>query len=128
VRRIGEFLAEIALHEEYTAVETPSDLDTVPRAAFARWQDLGSLSLARRTGNIFRSYRREDTATAARLLRDHLAPRLGPQHVFIDTESILPGVDFLQAIERTITQSAAQLVLIGPTWVTMQDSLGRRRL
>ncbi|MFL6351494.1 MAG: TIR domain-containing protein [Bryobacteraceae bacterium] len=69
------------------------------------------------TGNIFISYRREDSAAYAGRLCDHLTSVFGEKRVFMDIEDIPPGQNFAQAIEQTIANCAAVLVIIGPRWV-----------
>ena len=47
---------------------------------------------------IFISYRREESSYAAGRLYDRLTDRFGTGRVFIDVDTIEPGVDFAQAI------------------------------
>jgi hypothetical protein len=46
----------------------------------------------------------------------------------MDVDSIAPGSDFGEAIERAVNECAVLLALIGPTWVSAVDAHGRRRL
>ena len=77
---------------------------------------------------IFVSYRREDTRHMAGRLFDRLAERFGDVNVFMDVDSIEPGVDFAEAIERAVGQSDVLLTLIGAAWLCETDEHGRRRL
>jgi hypothetical protein len=78
--------------------------------------------------NIFISYRREDTEGFARGLFQSLEGAFGSDHVFMDVEAIGLGVDFVEAIDKSLAGCGALLVLIGKDWVNCTDSAGRRRL
>jgi tetratricopeptide (TPR) repeat protein len=68
------------------------------------------------TNNIFISYRRDDAAAYAGRVADRLGEFVGPEHVFMDVESIHPGQNFAEAIDRTLSQCSNVLVIIGPRW------------
>jgi len=72
-------------------------------------------------GNIFISYRREDTAGYAGRLYDRLRAAF-PGRVFIDVGEIQPGADFVQTIEQHIEGCTALIALIGANW-TAHDRL-----
>lgn len=74
---------------------------------------------------IFISYRREDTLTYADRLQEDLGEHYGPDEIFRDLDTIEPGIDFVSAIDRALSQTEIMLVLIGPEWL---GSEGRRRL
>jgi len=76
---------------------------------------------------IFISYRRQEASYLAAWLHDWLSSRFGTGRVFLDIDSIKPGVDFIKAIELGIRQSAALVVIIGPQWLAV-DHYGRRRV
>lgn len=80
------------------------------------------------SGGVFISYRREDAAAEARLLRFHLRQRLPQARTFMDVDSIEPGRDFDQAIRKAIDDTSVMLAVIGPRWLTLTDETGRRRL
>ncbi|HEX3554848.1 MAG TPA: TIR domain-containing protein [Thermoanaerobaculia bacterium] len=65
---------------------------------------------------VFICYRREDTAAFAVMLHERLTEKLGTDRVFIDVDSIGPGIDFVDSIAKTIPVSALVLVLIGRRW------------
>lgn len=69
---------------------------------------------------IFISYRRSDVAGWAHALRRPLADRFGPERIFIDVDSIEPGLDFVEAIEKSLDCASVVLVLIGKRWNTDQ--------
>lgn len=77
---------------------------------------------------IFLSYRREDASGHAGRLYDALAARFGDENVFIDVDTIDPGVDFAEAITRAVGGCDALIALIGRQWLTATDEEGRRRL
>lgn len=68
-------------------------------------------------GNIFISYRREDSAAYAGRLCDHLVAVFGAERVFMDVEDIAPGQVFTESIDRTIKACDVVLVVIGPRWM-----------
>src|SRR6201996_2424373 len=83
----------------------------------------------RRVGNpIFISYRRDDTEGEAGRLFDDLTREFGSQNVFMDVAGVRPGVDFVQAIETNVADCGVLLAIIGPTWATITDAHGLRRL
>ena len=79
-------------------------------------------------GGIFISYRRDDSAPYARLISDALGERFGEEMIFRDIDTIRPGTNFVQAIERAVSSCQALIVVIGKDWVTISDSSGQRRL
>jgi hypothetical protein len=46
----------------------------------------------------------------------------------MDLEAVAPGVDFVLTIRRALHECDVVLVLIGPSWLTLVDGLGNRRL
>lgn len=77
---------------------------------------------------IFISYRRQDTAAYAAHLHDTLCRRFGQARVFRDLDTIAPGQDYPDVIERAISATTAVIVLIGPRWATIEGPDGSRRL
>jgi outer membrane protein assembly factor BamB len=76
---------------------------------------------------IFLSYRREETSHIAGRLADRLSERFGRSRVFIDVDSIDPGLDFVQAIDKAIENCDVLLALIGPKWAVESED-GTRRI
>src|SRR4249920_1648815 len=72
-------------------------------------------------GGIFLSYRREDAAPYARLLKSELSERIPDARVFMDLDSIEPGLDFAEAIQEAVDSCTVLVALIGPQWVTLAD-------
>ena len=54
--------------------------------------------------------------------------RLGEDSVFMDVDSIQPGDDFVEILDRTLNTCRAILVVIDPFWISARDQAGRRRL
>lgn len=77
---------------------------------------------------ILVSYRRDDSSGYAGRLYDRLAERFAAERVFMDVQTIQPGVDFVHEIEEAVDASAVVIVLIGPRWLAASDREGRRRL
>jgi hypothetical protein len=77
---------------------------------------------------IFISYRREDTSGEASHLAADLTSELGRRHVFIDIDTIGPGVDYAQSIDGALTAADVVLVLIGDRWLSVTNAEGQRRL
>ena len=76
---------------------------------------------------VFVNYRREDTRHVAGRLRDLVVTRFGDGSVFVDVESIEPGVDYVQAIDGAVSGCDVMLVLIGDRWLA-PDEQGLRRI
>ncbi len=77
---------------------------------------------------IFISYRRADSAGWADRLADLLGKSFGADALFMDIHAIEPGMDFVEALTTRLCSCDVLLAVIGPHWVTAQDTLGRRRL
>ena len=77
---------------------------------------------------IFISYRRQDSAFAVDRLASDLRGHFTEDQVFQDIANIEPGADFVETLRRELANCAAVLVIIGPNWLSMQDSQGRQLL
>lgn len=78
---------------------------------------------------IFISYRREDSKYQARILHAALRAVLPPENVFMDVDSIPPGVNFRRILKEWVDQCDTLLALIGPGWLGAAEAkAGRRRL
>jgi TIR domain len=77
---------------------------------------------------IFISYRREDSQHAAGRLVDWLTQSFGRDRIFMDVDTIEPGLDFLDVINAKVAESFVFLVVIGPGWANAAGPDGRRRL
>ena len=77
---------------------------------------------------IFLNYRRDDSSGYAGRLFDNLITRFGRERVFMDIETLEPGLDFVDGIERAIRSCGAVIALIGPNWIRATNNQGQRRL
>jgi len=82
----------------------------------------GSWKRASAKDRIFISYRRADARGYAGRLEDTLKSYFGAGRVFRDIGGINPGEDFKEAIDQTIMEAGALIVLIGPNWLVRNDS------
>jgi len=80
------------------------------------------------SGGIFLSYRREDAAPYARLLKYQLSERFPTAQVFMDLDSIEAGLDFAEVISEAVDSCTVLVALIGRQWVTLADKEARRRI
>jgi CHASE2 domain-containing sensor protein len=74
---------------------------------------------------VFISYRRDDSALAAKLLHGELARHFGEDGVFMDIDDIGYGDDFVAAIDRHLADADVVVVVIGPRWLEMLQARSR---
>src|SRR6266699_465958 len=72
------------------------------------------------------SYRREDSLPTAGRLYDRLQAKFGKNNVFMDFDSIPPGMDFREQIKQMIERSKLVIAIIGPHWLGEQPDASRR--
>ena len=77
---------------------------------------------------IFLSYRRGDPGARVGRLYDRLVSRFGKERVFRDIDSALPAANFELVIDQALSASRVLIAVIGPTWQTVTNSRGERRL
>lgn len=75
---------------------------------------------------IFISYRRKDALAVAARLFERLEAHFGKDTVFMDIDTIPPGVDFRKFIADSVAKAAVVLTLIGDTWLAASDGQLRR--
>jgi TIR domain len=80
------------------------------------------------SGQIFISYRRGDTSYPAAHLYERLSTRFAQHQIFMDIDNLEPGVDFVEAIERSVGACDVLIAVIGKRWLISSDEEGRRRL
>ena len=80
------------------------------------------------SSRIFISYRRDDAPAYAGRLFDQLSERFGEAQVFMDVDTLEPGVDFFEHIEQSIGSAAVLIAVIGKGWANAVDEDGHRRL
>lgn len=66
--------------------------------------------------NIFISYRVNDTAGETGRLVDSLKQYFYEDQIFVDIDKIEPGVDFTEAIAKSLESCDVMLAIIGPGW------------
>jgi pterin-4a-carbinolamine dehydratase len=84
--------------------------------------------MASKPPRLFISYRREDTAAAARWLWTAVKQTFGPPAVFMDVEGILGGDTWENRIESEVDAATVVIALIGPHWLDVKDEFNRRRI
>jgi TolB-like protein/Tfp pilus assembly protein PilF len=72
------------------------------------------------------SYRRDDSSPITGRLYDRLQAKFGQQNVFMDIDSIRPGVDFREQINETISHADAVIAVIGRRWLGEHPDGSRR--
>jgi TIR domain len=77
-------------------------------------------------GRIFISYRRDDAAGYARAIHEQLIKRFGKDRVFMDVDSIEPGLPFDQVIKQAVERCDVLLAVIGKEWMAQKTGSGRR--
>jgi hypothetical protein len=81
--------------------------------------------LVKEATRVFVSYRREDTRHVAGRLADRLDEHF---HVFMDIDTIEPGMDFTETIRNAVTECDVFVAVIGNQWTKALDETGQRRL
>jgi hypothetical protein len=87
-----------------------------------------AVSWRKMSGQIFISYRREDSSASAGRVYDRLNGHFPSNRIFIDVDNIAPGVDFVKAIEKSVRSCDVLISVIGKHWLTSTDEDGKRRL
>ena len=80
------------------------------------------------SGKIFINYRRGDDPGHTGRLFDRLQDAFEPDQLFLDVDSIAPGLDFVRVLEEQVSKCDVLLVVIGKGWIDARDSAGDRRL
>jgi len=79
-------------------------------------------------GSIFINYRRGDDAGNTGRLFDQLQDAFRREQLFMDVDSIAPGVDFVRELSEQVAKCEVLLAVIGKAWIDARDPTGRRRL
>gem|GEM_PF-4913751 len=78
--------------------------------------------------SVFISYRRSDSAPYARSIHKYLCDHFQKENIFMDIDSIEPGVKFGLEIEKALDKVDAVIALIGKEWMSMMDENGNPRI
>jgi len=79
-------------------------------------------------GHVFINYRGEDSESYAALLYVELCRRFGSELVFLDSESIPAGSDFVEELLSRVRHARVLLAVIGPRWLTVASAEGTPRI
>ena len=77
---------------------------------------------------VFISYRRDDAPGSTGRLYDRLAETFSTANVFMDVDAIVPGVDFVLALDDALKRCDVLLAIIGKNWLEARSDDGERRL
>jgi hypothetical protein len=77
---------------------------------------------------FFISYRRDESAWPARMLRDELVKRFGSSSVFMDTASLRAGQEWPREIQDALRGCSVMLVLISESWLVPDGAGGAPRI
>jgi len=78
---------------------------------------------------VFLNYRGEDSRSYAALLYMELSRHFGNELVFLDSESMVAGTDFVDELVSQVRHCRAMLAIIGPRWLhAAEPRSGRRRI
>jgi hypothetical protein len=80
------------------------------------------------SGKIFINYRRGDDPGFTGRLFDRLEDAFAADQLFMDVDSIAPGLDFVRVLEEHVGNCDIFLAVIGPNWLDARDETGNRRL
>ena len=79
-------------------------------------------------GKIFINYRRGDDPGYSGRLFDRLESHFPQGSIFMDVDSIAPGLDFLKVLDDQVGGCDIFLAVVGQGWIGASDETGRRRL
>src|SRR5215813_569113 len=79
-------------------------------------------------GVVFINYRGADSYSYGALLHAELSRHFGPDLVFLDSESIQAGPEFVEQILGRVRRARVVLAVIGTHWLTATGPGGKRRL
>ncbi|WP_051386074.1 toll/interleukin-1 receptor domain-containing protein [Actinokineospora inagensis] len=77
---------------------------------------------------VFVNYRVDDSIHATIAITTRLAQHFGGENVFRDGDSLPPGSVYPPRIRRALERADTVLAVLGPEWLNVRDSAGRRRL
>jgi TIR domain len=75
---------------------------------------------------VFISYRRDDSFGYAQTIYRELLKHYSKDRVFIDVDTVEPGVDFVYAIEKAVGECDVLLAFIGKRWANVSKGAKSR--
>ncbi len=79
-------------------------------------------------GKIFVNYRRDDSAAHALNVAQYLERTFGASNVFLDIDRMRAGQNFPDVLNDKLSACKVMIAVIGPSWVTLTNDDGQRRL
>src|SRR5262249_21476273 len=77
---------------------------------------------------IFINYRRDDAFGVAGRLFDRLTHRFPRSEIFMDVDTMKPGLNFAKQLDEQVAKCDVVLTVIGPGWLNATDEKGRRKI
>lgn len=77
--------------------------------------------------SVFISYRRSDSFEQTKTLFDHLSVLIGEECIFRDID-LQEGIHFPSVLAESLETCSAALVIIGPSWMSIQNKDGGLRI
>ena len=79
-------------------------------------------------GTIFINYRKDDSSWNALALYNELLKYFPKESIFKDFNTIRPGDDFVESIQRALSNCNVLLVVMSKNWLEVKDKHGNRRI
>ncbi len=98
------------------AAHPPDHPDGPPASVAAPTSPSSVPSAAASAGNIFISYRREDSQDVSGRIYDRLVAQFDREHIYKDVDALPLGDDFRVHLEDAVEKATVVLAVIGPRW------------
>ena len=79
-------------------------------------------------GTIFINYRKDDSSWNALALYNELLKYFPKESIFKDFNTIRPGDDFVESIQKALSNCNVLLVVMSRNWLEVKDKHGNRRI
>lgn len=79
-------------------------------------------------GTIFINYRKDDSSWNALALYNELLKYFPKESIFKDFNTIRPGDDFVESIQKALSNCNVLLVVMSKNWLEVKDKHGNRRI
>jgi Interferon-induced transmembrane protein/TIR domain len=80
------------------------------------------------SGTIFINYRKDDSSWNALALYNELQKYFPKESIFKDFNTIRPGDDFVESIQKALSHCNVLLIVMSKNWLQVKDKHGNRRL